>query len=358
MHITKIINILAIIGVVCSLFFSTETSQQKQKNILPTSAKKIKRTEEYVSPEPFPELVNPMNVREVFLSSREEEEYYFQKTWDPLKTLEQNRRILVDSFMKNCVDSVVDFLHTDKGLILVTKSQPNGMLLQSADVEEFRTRDIVEVIYLMTDSPIFCRLVRALLTKYKTLRYRPQKAVFLYTKGEANHASYDIIHHVLNLRISDLEVLSAFDCTKHKLRFGATVFHEMLHWYHKVCDLESFVKRSKSTSCIQKHFLESHTGFFFMGYKDIALKGFSNDEEYLTIYGLKEDYNGELVIDSLSEASYTYEQYGYIRGSHTVFTSFSDEKHFILSTRDPSLLKLFQTKEYSKFGKGEFKCAN
>ena len=199
--------------------------------------------------------------------------------------------------------------------------------------------------------------MRALLAKYKTMFYRPQRAVFLFTKGDANHSSYSVLHHVVNVRMINHVVLSALDCTKHKLLFGETVFHEMLHWYHKVSDNLASERRCKTTSCISKRLRDCKYYNFLKKYGDHVASCFSNDEEYYTIYGIKEE-NGELVFDPLCEATYTFEQCGYIRGSHTIFKRLSDERNFIVNSRDSSLLKFIKNNPLPKFGDDEFKCVN
>ncbi|MDR0753192.1 MAG: hypothetical protein LBE95_00785 [Holosporaceae bacterium] len=309
------------------------------------------------TPVPLEEWVLPLEIRKTSPLNAKEMEYYQKSTWDPSKTLEQNKKILVDAFMKTCVDPVEDFLPVDKGIILKLASQQSGIMLQSAEIEEVRRQDLVEIFYLMTDSPTFCQLMRAFLAKYRTMPYRPQRALFLITKGEANHSSYSALHYVLNIRTMNHMILSALDCTKHKLLFGGVAFHEMLHWYHKVSDPAASEKRSKSTNCISRRLGDYKSRNFLKIYGNSTVRCFSNDEEYYTIYGLKEE-DGELVFDSLCEATYTYEQYGYIRGSHTTFRRFSDEKNFILGARDSSLLKFVQNTPLPKFGKGEFKCSD
>ncbi|MDR2724183.1 MAG: hypothetical protein LBB25_03210 [Holosporaceae bacterium] len=308
-------------------------------------------------PAPLEEWIPPLKIPEAAFLNTKEEEYYHKSTWDSSKTLEQNRKTLTHTFMNTCIDPVEDFLSTDKGIILKLASQQEGIILESAGIEEIRKQDLVEIFYLMTNSPIFCRLMRALIAKYKTMPYRPQRVVLLFTKGEANLSSYNTLHYVLNIRTMDQSILSALDCTKHKLSFGGTIFHEMLHWYHKISDPIAEGKRHKSTACIARRLRHYKSPYFLKRYGNYAVSCFSNDEEYYTICGIKEE-NGELVFDTLCEAIYTYEQYGYVRGSHTVFQKFSDERNFIINARDVSLLKLFQSKYLPQFGNGEFKCSD
>jgi hypothetical protein len=298
---------------------------------------------------PLEEWIAPLKIQETSQLSAKETEYYKNNTWDSSKTLEQNRRTLVNDFMKTCINPVEDFLSLDDGVILKLANQLGGIQLKSAGIEEIKTQDLYEIFYLLTNSPTFCQLMRALLTKYKTMTYRPQRAVLLFTKGEINHSSYTILHHVLNIRTLNQAILSALDCTKHKLLFGGSVFHEMLHWYHKISDLETFEKRSKSTSCICRRLRE------YNRYSEHFVRYFSNDEEYYTIFGIKEE-NGALAWDSLCEAAYTFEQYGYIRGSHVAFRRLSDERNFIINVRDVALLKFIQDYSSPKFGEGGFKC--
>ncbi|MDR3151370.1 MAG: hypothetical protein LBT67_00770 [Holosporaceae bacterium] len=306
-------------------------------------------------PVPLGEYVQPLRIKEFSLLNEKELEYYHKHTWDPLKTLEQNRRNLSKSFLKTCVDRVEDAITVDDGIILKLASRNGAIVLKPASIEFIRDYELNKIIYLMTDSPYFCRLLRALLAKYKTMRYTPQKAVFLITKDEANHTVYNILPHVLNLRILDQTFLSALDCTRHKMQFGATVFHEMLHWYHQLSNPVECERRSKSTSCIRRRFYANQSINTFCWYEDSAIQNFSNDEEYYTMYGLVEDEYGEMAIDTLCEASYAYEQYRYIRGSHRAFNSRSEERNFIIGARDSSLLKFFQDSAPLKFGEGEFR---
>ncbi|MDR3186839.1 MAG: hypothetical protein LBT63_00170 [Holosporaceae bacterium] len=301
------------------------------------------------------EDIYPLQIMEASLLNEKEMEYYRKNTWDPSKTLEQNRRALTEMLMKTCIDRVENFLSAENGVVLKVASQSHGILLESAKIEEFRQYDLTQVIYLMTNSPSFCRLARSLVAKYKTMPYRPQKAIFLFTKGEANHSSYSAVHYVLNLRTSDHFILSALDCRRHKMLFGATVFHEMLHWYHKVSDPIAYTKRTESTNCIRERFRQ-YKPYFSSEQQDRVAKYFSNDEEYYTMYGLREE-DGEMVLDVLCEAMYTCEQYNYVRGSHVTFRRhFPDERDFIMSARDSSLLRFFQNNASAEFGEDEFKC--
>ncbi|MDR1334270.1 MAG: hypothetical protein LBJ71_03565 [Holosporaceae bacterium] len=307
---------------------------------------------------PIEAHVRPLQIRQFSSLDQKELEYYYKNTWNSNKTLEQNKKELVDAFMKTCVEPIEDFLPVDKGIVLKLGGQAGAILLQSAQVDEVRPPELRHIFHLLTDSPTFCRLLRALVTKYKTMFYRPQKAVFLFTKGEASHASYSAVHYVINLRTMDQTILSALDCTKHKLLFGGTIFHEMLHWYHKASDSPAYEYRGKSMNCIRRR-LQEYQYYDFLGqYREQIAKYFSNDEEYYTMYGLKEE-DGDLVLDTLCEATYTFEQYGYIRGSHAAFQRhYPDEKRFILNTRDAALLKFFQNNPSPQFGKGEFKCSD
>jgi hypothetical protein len=304
---------------------------------------------------PIEEYVHPLQIRLFSSLDAKELEYYYKNTWNSNKTLEQNKRDLVDLFMKTCIEPIEDFLPVDKGVVLKLGGQAGAILLQSAQVDEVRPPELVRIFYLLADSPTFCRLLRALVTKYKTMFYRPQKAVFLFTKGEASHASYSTVHYVINLRTMDNTILSALDCTKHKLLFGGTIFHEMLHWYHKVSDSSAYERRANTMNCIIRR-LQEYNYYDFPGNRHQIAKYFSNDEEYYTMYGLKEE-DGDLVLDTLCEATYTLEQYGYIRGSHVAFPRhYPDEKKFILNTRDSALLKFFQKNPPPEFGKEEFVC--
>jgi hypothetical protein len=307
---------------------------------------------------PIEDRVLPLRIRQFSALSREELKFYRENTWDPQKTLEQNKKALVDLFVKTCLQPIEDFLPVKNGTVLKLGGQAGAILLQSAEADEVRPPDLIRIFQLLSDSPTFCRLMRSLIAKYKTMFYRPQKAVFLFTKGDASHASYSSVHYVINLRTIDHEILSALDCTKHKLLFGGTIFHEMLHWYHKVSDSPEYERRGKTMNCICRRLQEYRYYDFFGQYRDQIAKYFSNDEEYYTIYGLKEE-EGNLVLDTLCEATYTYEQYGYIRGSHVAFPRhYPDEKNFILSTRDEALLKFFTAAPTPEFGKGEFKCSD
>ncbi|MDR1375343.1 MAG: hypothetical protein LBJ45_00820 [Holosporaceae bacterium] len=303
---------------------------------------------------PLDENVYPLQIRKASLLNEKEMEYYKKNTWDPSKTLEQNRRMLTETLMKTCIDRIENFLSAENGVVLKVASQSHGIFLESAKIEELRQYDLAQVIYLMTNSPSFCRLARSLIAKYKTMQYRPQKAIFLFTKGAANHSSYSIAHYVLNLKTNDLFILSALDCKRNKMLFGATVFHEMLHWYHMVSDPVTYAERSKSTNCIRERFRQYQSSFFFEQYQDTVAQHLSNDEEYYTMHGLREE-NGEIVLDVLCEAMYTCEQYDYIRGSHLTFPRhFPEERDFIVNTRDSSLLKFFLDNASAEFGKEEF----
>ncbi|MDR2766437.1 MAG: hypothetical protein LBB63_03180 [Holosporaceae bacterium] len=330
-----------------------EFSQPKTVNHIFMSEEQQDKT-----PVPLDENIPPLRIRESSLLNEDEMEFYKKNTWNPKKTLEQNRRMLTDNFMKTCVERVVDFLSMDKGVVLQVASQSQGIFLESAKIEEFRECDVARVIYLMTDSPLFCRLIRSILTKYKTMTYRPQKAIFLMTKGEANHSTYSALHYVINLRTLDHTILSALDCSEQKIMFGATVFHEMLHWYHNVANFEDCRRRQKSDDCIRHRLSSIGYGGFSPAYVDKIARYFTNDEEYYAMYGLKKE-NGELLLDILCEAAYSNERYGYIRGSHAVFRRhFPDERNFLLNSRDSSLLKFFQIAPIPEFGKGDFKCSD
>jgi hypothetical protein len=300
-----------------------------------------------------------LKIRKVSLLNENEIKYYRRNTWDPSKTLEQNRRKLTEDFMKTCVDAVEDFSSGPRGVCLKIKGQFSGIFLsKSAQIERFDESEISNMIYLTTASPSFCRLIRALLTKYKTMPHRPQRALFLFTKGEANHSSYDGLRYVLNVRKMDHTILSALDCSKRKMLFGEIVFHEMLHWYHRVSDPVGYEKRGKSTDCICRRFQDRRDYFAFGNEGEAAVKYFSNDEEYYTMYGLKEE-DGDLILDDLCEATYTYEQHQYVRGSHVWFgRRFPEERNFIVNFRDSSLLKFFQNNPPPEFGRGEFGCSD
>ncbi|MDR2268266.1 MAG: hypothetical protein LBD81_02315 [Holosporaceae bacterium] len=358
------------IGVISSIcfYFKLDITNTRQKHAVIDSAPEIiaaPQSGPFVSifqeeaidgpPIPLEEYVEPLRIKEFSLLNKKELEYYHKHTWDPFKTLEQNRRALTSSFLKTCVDRVEDVVTVDDGIILKLASRDGPIVLKPASVEFIRDYELNKIIYLMTDSPYFCRLLRSLLAKYKTMCYTPQKAVFLITKGEASHTIYNILHHVLNLRILDQTFLSALDCTRHKMQFGATVFHEMLHWYHQLSNPAECERRSKSTSCIRRSFYAHQSINAFHWYEDAIIQSFSNDEEYYTMYGLVEDEYGGIAIDTLCEAAYTYEQYGYIRGSHRVFNRRSEEKNFIVRARNSSLLKFFQDSAPLKFGEGEFR---
>ncbi|MDR2781459.1 MAG: hypothetical protein LBB21_03320 [Holosporaceae bacterium] len=342
--------------------FNTKRNQDSSSSPISSpinqqSPKSLVETQEIEEPAvPIEEWVKPLKIRQFSSLNGKELEYYHKNTWDENKTLEQNRKELVNLFMKTCIEPIEDFLQVDKGIVLKLGGQAGAILLQSAQVDEVRPHELVRIFYLLTDSPTFCKLLRSLITKYKTMFYRPQKAVFLFTKGDASHASYSSVHYVINLRTMDYYILSALDCTKHKLLFGGTMFHEMLHWYHKVSNWSEYEHRGKSMNCIRRRLQEYQTYDFFCQYRDQIAMYFSNDEEYYTMYGLKEEY-GEMMLDTLCEATYTYEQYGYIRGSHVAFRRhYPDEKRFILNTRDSKLLKFFQENHLPEFGDGEFKC--
>jgi hypothetical protein len=314
--------------------------------------KMIKEPEIDEPPVPIDIRVPPLRIRQYSLLSPTEMQHYLKNTWDPSKTLEQNRKSLVKLFMKTCVEPVQDYVHTTKGLVIKIASRRDGIFMDATKVEEIWPPELEEIFYLLTDSPLFCRLMRSLITKYQTATYRPQRAVILFTKGEASHATSDILHHVISLKTMNQTVLSALDCTKHKLSFGGTVFHEMLHWYHQIADEAGSKYRSKSTSCIRRRFCAYNPYGF--GQEDEFAKNFSNDEEYYTILGLVEEY-GEVFLDPLCEASYTYEQYQYIRSSHVVFhRHFPNEKNFLLRCRDVQLLRFYQQNPTPEFGKGEF----
>ncbi|MDR0968376.1 MAG: hypothetical protein LBL99_01930 [Holosporaceae bacterium] len=326
-------RVIAIVLIFCfALYFAPDA--EKKRESLPFVEEKY---DEVLVP--IPKNVPALKIKNGLLLNERETEYYLNETWDSSKTLEQNRRALTDEFMKTCIDAVEDFFHGHKGLCLKIKGQFSGVVLTgAAQIVKLDERELTNIIYLMTDSPTFCRLIRALLTKYKTAPHRPQRALFLFTKGEANHSSYDGLRYVLNVRKSDRVVLSALDCSKHKMSFGEIVFHEMLHWYHRVSDPIAYEKRGKSTSCIRRR---AYLANNFYCSEEIA-KYLTNDEEYYTIYGLREE-NGELVLDVLCEAVYTYEQDRYIRASHAYFGGrFKAERDFILRNRDVSLLRFFE----------------
>ncbi|MDR2067932.1 MAG: hypothetical protein LBP41_03015 [Holosporaceae bacterium] len=360
----QIFLIVAVI-LAASFYFAPSTPLKSNKEALPDLAqpepmedffRNYEEMEENFTAPLEEENIYPLRIRTASLLNEKEMEYYKKNTWDPSKTLEQNRKILTETLMKTCIDRVENFLSAENGVILKVASQSHGILLESAKIEEFRQYDLAQVIYLMTNSPSFCRLARSLIAKYKTMPYRPQKAIFLFTKGEANHSSYNTVHYVLNLRTGNHFILSALDCKRHKMLFGATVFHEMLHWYHKVADPIAYVKRTESTNCIRERFHQYKTYFFFEQYQDVVAKYFSNDEEYYTMYGLREE-NGEIVLDILCEAMYTCEQYDYVRCSHATFRRhYPDERDFIINTRDSSLLKFFLDNASTEFGAEEFKC--
>jgi hypothetical protein len=307
---------------------------------------------------PIDESTPTLEIKQFSLLNEKEIEFYRKNTWNPLKTLKQNIKILIDDFMKTCVDHIDDILPVENGVILKIGGQSSPILLASAQIEELKQCNLVLIFNLMAESPLFCKLIRVLLTKYKMLPRKPQKAVFLLTKTEACHSSYNTVHHVLNLKTIDQEILSALDCTKHKMLFGSTVFHEMLHWCHKISDPADSGMRCKSTNCICRRLRDYLFNNFSNRYFNKIVEYFSNDEEYYTMYGLKEE-NGELVLDTLCEAAYTYEQHRYIRGSHVTFKRhFPDERDFILNARDSSLLRFFQNNPPLEFGKGEFKCSD
>lgn len=356
-HIDEVlILICAILFFINSLFEEEKKSVTVLDDLFPIDSRKsddnLNKPAEIAVP--IEDHIPPLKIRKAFWLNEKEMEYYQKNTWNPSKTLEQNRRALVDTFMKTCVDCVEYFLAMNDGVIIKIRSRPQGIRLQSAKIENFRQYDISRIIYLMTDSPLFCRLARSIITKYKTARYIPSKAVFLLTHGEASHVSYSGLEHVINLKIMNQKILSALDCRKHKMLFGATIFHEMLHWYHQISDSCKFAGRGNSTSCILKRLRASRPGIFFEGHQDEIAKYFSNDEEYYTMYGLQEE-NGELVLDNLCEANYTYDRYDYIRASHLTFRrKFPDEKDFIVNYRDSSLLKFFQNNVLPRFGDEEF----
>ncbi|MDR0556126.1 MAG: hypothetical protein LBG20_03960 [Holosporaceae bacterium] len=305
---------------------------------------------------PLEAWISPLKIEIFSPLSAKETEYYQKNTWDSSKTLEQNRRALVRNFMKTCIDPVEDFLSADGGVILKLASKVDGWFIKSANIEEVRKQDLEEIFYLMTDSPLFCQLLRSLLTKYNTLPYRPQRAVLLFTKGTANLTSYSALHHVINVRTLDQTILSAIDCTRHKILFGGTIFHEMLHWLHQICDLKENRTRCMSTSCIQRR-LGEYLPFYreTENLKKIA-KYFSNDEEYYTMYGLKE-HEGSLVWYPLCEASYTLEQYQYVRSCHVSFEGHLSEEHsFLKHFRDSSFLKFLLSYPFPSFGEGDFAC--
>lgn len=357
-HIEEILIFICAIGFFISSMFDVEKkSKDIPLDLFPIDSRKLDEdiNESAEIAVPIGDHVLPLKIKEASFLNKEEMEYYHKNTWNPLKTLEQNRRALVDKFMKTCVDCVEYFLAMSDGVVLKISSHAGGIHLKSAKIENFRQYDISQIIYLMTDSPLFCRLVRSLITKYKISRYIPSKAVFLLTHGEASHVSYTGLEHVINLRIMNQKILSALDCKKYKMLFGATVFHEMLHWYHQVSDFREYERRGRSMSCILRR-LHNYRSNIFLGWRpDEIAKYFSNDEEYYTMYGLREEY-GELVLDNLCEANYTYERHGYIRASHLMFRrKFPDERDFIVNYRDSSLLKFFQNNVLPRFGDAEFK---
>jgi hypothetical protein len=364
MSTRQIFSVVVLIILVVAIHLTSNTPSKSNKN-LPILAqpepmedlfRNYEEMEQNFSAPLEEENIFPLQIRESSLLNEKEMEYYRKNTWDPSKTLEQNRRMLTEMLMKTCIDRVENFLSAENGVILKVASQSHGILLESAKIEEFRQYDLAQVIYLMTNSQSFCRLARSLIAKYKTMPYRPQKAIFLFTKGESNHSSYNTMHYVLNLRTTDHFILSALDCRRHKMLFGATVFHEMLHWYHKVADPVAYAKRTELTNCIRERFRQYKPYFFFEQYQDMVAKYFSNDEEYYTIYGLRKE-DGEIVLDILCEAMYTCEQYNYVRNSHVTFRRhFPDERDFIVNTRDSSLLKFFQDNASPEFGEEEFKC--
>ncbi|MDR1551344.1 MAG: hypothetical protein LBS14_01550 [Holosporaceae bacterium] len=304
--------------------------------------------------------VSPLKLRIASALNDREIEYYIKNTWNSSKTLEQNRRKLVDDFVKTCVDPVEDFLPVDGGVILKLTSKTGGLHLQSEHIEEIRRKDLLEILYLMTDSPVFCQLLRSLLTKYKTLLYKPQRAIFLFTKaGGANQSSYGTLHYVLNLISSDHILISAIDCSICKHQFSGTIFHEMLHWYHKVCNAIISEKRVNSQTCIRRRLYKYLPSNISTEQVEKLVSYFSNDEEFYTMYGLVEDSNGELVMDPLCEATYTWEQYQYIRASHVYFGYPSVwERQIIINFRDCQLLRFFQCNSLPQFGKGEFACSD
>ncbi|MDR0631844.1 MAG: hypothetical protein LBF54_01180 [Holosporaceae bacterium] len=312
-----------------------------------------------IDPSPLEDYILPLTIREFSSLNEKEAGYYRRNTWDPSKTLEQNRKTLIHNFIETCIDLVEDFVPTNDGVILKLTSKTQGLLIESAQVEEVRKRDLEELLYVMTYSPSFCQLLRSFLAKYKTLRYRPQRAIFLFTKGSANHSSCTTLHHILNLRTMNQTVLSAIDCTKHKILVGTTIFHEMLHWYHKICDNAESERRSHSKDCIRRRLRDYLPTAVFARYGEKVAEYFSNDEEYYTIFGLKE-HGGELVVDTLCEATYSYEQFQYIRSCHAAFQRHvPDERQFILNFRDSALMKFFMTRpNMPQFGIGEFRCSD
>jgi hypothetical protein len=357
----KLIIFLLIFSVVFCIFINDRYHNQTIVSPTQHSDEKTYDSFEYdeIDPSPIEDEVVPLEIKEFSSMNKKEKEYYSRNTWDPAKTLEQNRKMLVYDFMKTCVDLVEDFVPTADGVILKLTSKTQGLLIKSDQVEEVRGRDLEELLYVLTDSPSFCRLLRSFLAKYKTLPYKPQRAIFLFTKGSANHSSCTTLHHILNLRTMDQTVLSAIDCTKHKILFGTTIFHEMLHWYHKVCDNAESEKRGRSKDCIRRRLHEYLPTGIFMKYGEKVAEYFSNDEEYYTIFGLKE-HDGELVLDTLCEATYSYEQFQYIRSCHAAFQRHvPDERQFILNFRDSALMKFFITRSSMlQFGAAEFPCSD
>ncbi|MDR1362188.1 MAG: hypothetical protein LBJ16_03165 [Holosporaceae bacterium] len=306
-------------------------------------------------PAPLDTRIQPLHIKESSLLNAKELDYYHNHTWDPSKTLEENRKTLTNAFLKTCIDRVDDIISIDNGVVLKLASRHECVVLRPAEVEFIRDYELRRIIYLLTDSPYFCRLVRNLLAKYKCMSYTPQKAVFLITKGEASHVTYNVLHHVLNLRIVDYTFLSALDCRRYKMQFGAIIFHEMLHWYHRLSDPTECDRRGRSTSCIRRRFYDHKIIDAYGWSEDAAAGNFSNDEEFYTMYGLRENEFGEIVLDILCEAAYTSEQYGYVRGSHVTFRRSTRERSWITGARDTALLKFFQNTPPPKFGLGDFK---
>jgi hypothetical protein len=349
MNLKKILAIALVIIFGVSCYFNKYEANHGSRH------RNTQKQDEYIATEyPFDERVEPLNLRGFSQLNEKEQEYYRNNTWDPSKSLEQNRRILTSSFLKACVDRVEYVVPSKSGITLKLASNSSAYVLDAVNAEFITEYELNRIIYLLSDSPRFCRLLRSLLTKYKTMQYTPHKAVFLRTKNDANHTAYSILHHVLNLRDLDQTFLSSIDCMPHKMQLGATIFHEMLHWYHQLSNSAESTRRGKSISCICRH-LASRQQLNNYRYNDVAIaKIFSNDEEYYTMYGLVEDEYGNICIDTLCEAIYSYEQYGYVRGSHVVFHSRSDERNFIIVSRDARLLKFFQNNASPKFGEGDF----
>ncbi|GHU14804.1 hypothetical protein FACS189449_11980 [Alphaproteobacteria bacterium] len=354
------------------------------------------------------------------MNKLEEYNYFINKTWDSSKTLADNQKILVDTFMKTCLD--FSFRVTKKEGVNVfwgaTSSQSNILMLSQSKEksaapipipprtivnildsdtvsstslnEETKIRSTIEMI---SKVPIGCKLLRTLITKCEVNHYK--KLVVIPTgNGEIQNSISKFFFEILQMlgtpikkeedlppREVFLEIpddiagqgdspVAFFDAKERvfiikpiRLSADVLVFHELVHWLH-ILDghADTDLKTSEVT---QKRFWAdkkpaSDATETLAKYNNKLALLIPNDEENRTILGLS-----RLGLDSLCEAAYTVSAYRYVRLAHSSAVESDVEtktfiSDFLEKYPDGNLLNHYLKNGaiLPKFGVSRYKCAD